>query len=535
MVVKKISEILDSGKAYNEVLLDERHGQDFLPDVLHFLDTKKFEAQLLQQLKQELDSNKFQVKDLIKMEVPKDSFFIRPGARPYLKDLVLYRALADYIGLKADKKLGSSVFNSRFNHKKGGLIHWGEQWLKFERVFWFNYEKGFKYVLKTDITAYFANISLEKLRSSIIAMLDNSEESDQIVKFLYSNLIRPWAEKERNKKFGLPQGGNAFPILANLFLAHVDALFTRNKSLRYLRYSDDIRVLAKTEIEAKNALKTLISELWRIGLDLNEKKTQILTPSQAEREFRDPRQKDMDTLRIILSLGDEALIKKLGTPLLTDLFQRSFDSSNAFGDKHLRFSINCFVRLREIYVGRDREIEGIGIKLIDKLESMPGSTNTFSQFFSVFPQDTFKKKLVRFLKGQTNIYEWQEMWILDSLLRFGSFSQADLQVFKKVAFDKDKHPLTRSKAILLLGKAGDDHERYQLTTKFNEETDYLVKRAIVIATQEFSIAERSDFYSTVKKTDKEQAELVDYIKPLEEPIYFDDYAPSPVSPIEEQY
>ena len=105
-MVKKISEILNLEKAYNEVLHDERHGQDFLPDVLHFLDTKKFKAQLLQQLKEELDNNKFQIRDLIKMDVPKDSFFIRPGARPYLEDLVLYRALANYIGLKTDKKLG---------------------------------------------------------------------------------------------------------------------------------------------------------------------------------------------------------------------------------------------------------------------------------------------------------------------------------------------------------------------------------------------------------------------------------------------
>jgi len=534
-MVKKISEILNLEKAYNEVLHDERHGQDFLPDILHFLDSKKFKGQLLQRVKQELDNNQFQVQNLIKMDVPKDSFFIRPGARPYLQDLVLYRALANYIGLKVDKKLGPGVFSSRFNRKKGELIHWGDQWLKFERAFWASFEKGFKWVLKTDITAYFANIDIERLRSSIIAVLDKSQESDCIVSFLFGNVIRPWAEKERNKGFGLPQGGNASPILANPFLSHVDALLSRNKNLRYLRYSDDIRILAKSEIDAKIALKTLIGELRRIGLDLNEKKTQILTHSQVEQQLRDPRRQDMDTLQTILNLGNEDLIKKLGMPLLNDLFQRSFDSSNAFADRHLRFAINCFNRLREIYRGKNKEIETVGMKLIDKLKSMPGSADTFSRFFSVFPQDTFKKELVKFLKGETNIYEWQEMCILDSLLRFQSFSQAQLQVFRDIAFDRDKHSLTRSKAILLLGKFGNDHERYHLMTKFNEEVDYLVKRAIIVATQRLSIAEKNEFYSTVKRTDREQAELVDYIKSLKEPIYFDDYVPLPVSPIEEQY
>ena len=243
----------------------------------------------------------------------------------------------------------------------------------------------------------------------------------------------------------------------------------------------------------------------------------------------------MDTLRTILNLGDERLIKKLGMPLLDDLFQRSFDSNNAFADKHLRFAVNCFVRLREIYIGKDKEIEAVGMKLIDKLESMPGSADTFSPFFSVFSQDSFKKKLVKFLKGQANIYEWQAMCILDCLLRFQFFSQAQLQVFRDIAFARDKHPLTRSKALLLLGKFGNEHDRQDIMNKFNEEADYLVKRAIIVATQQLSIAERNDFYSTAKQSDQEQAQLIDYIKPLEEPIYFDDYAPSPVSPIEEQY
>ncbi|MBL7209811.1 MAG: RNA-directed DNA polymerase [Dehalococcoidia bacterium] len=534
-MTRRISKILNLEKAYDEVLRDERHGQDFLPDILHFLDTKKFKGQLLQQLKQELDNNKFQVMDLIKMDVPKDSFFIRPGARPYLRDLVLYRGLANYIGLRADRKLGSAVFSSRFDHTKRELFHWSDQWLKFERAFWVNFESGFKYLLRTDVTAYFANIGIERLRNSIIAVLDKSEESDRVVNFLFSNLIRPWAEKERNKGFGLPQGGNASPILANLFLSHVDALLSRNKNLRYLRYSDDIRILAKSRIDAKIALKTLIGELRRIGLDLNEKKTQILASSEVEEQLRDPRRQDMDTIQTILSLGDEDFIKKLGMPLLNDLFQRSFDSSNAFADRHLRFAVNCFVRLREIYGGRDKEIEAVGMRLIDKLEAMPGSADTFSRFFSVFPQDIFKKKLVKFLKGHANIYEWQEMCILGCLLRFQPFSQAELHVFRDIAFDKDKHSLTRSKALLLLGKFGNEHERYHLMNKFNEEADYLVKRAMIVATQKLSIAERSDFYSMVKKTDQEQAELVDHIKSLKEPTYFDDYVPSPISPIEEQY
>ncbi len=534
-MVKKIYEIVSLEKAFDDVLLGMRQGEGFIPDILNFIDVKKIKAQVIRELKQKIDNGQFKAEDLIKMDVPKGNFFIRPAARPYLQDLILYQALANYIGLKADKNLGRNVYSSRFNHKTGKPFNWGEQWQKFERAFWVNFDRGFKYVLKTDITAYFTNISIERLRKSIIAESDRSEDSGEVIKFLINSLLRPWAEKERNKRFGLPQGPSASSILANLFLHNVDVLLSRNKKIQYLRYADDIRILARTKPEAKIALKTLIGQLWGIGLDLNEKKTQILNPSEVEQQLRDPRRQDMDTIGNILNWGSEDLINKVAMPLLNDLFERSFDSSNTFGDRHLRFSINCFVRLREIYKGRAKDIEAIGLKLIDKLESMPGSANTFSRFFSVFPQETFKKQLLQFLKSKDNIYEWQGTWTLDSLLRFHSFSGGELQVFRDIAFNKSKYPLTRSKAILLVGKFGNEPDRYELMTKLNEETDYLVKRAIIVATQELSIAERNDFYSIVKRTDQEQAELVDYIKSLKEPIYFDDYIPSPVSPIEEQY
>jgi len=55
------------------------------------------------------------------------------------------------------------------------------------------------------------------------------------------------------------------------------------------------------------------------------------------------------------------------------------------------------------------------------------------------------------------------------------------------------------------------------------------------ARQRHFIAERNDFYAMVKRTDTEQAELVDYVKSLKELAYFDDYVPSPVLPIEERY
>lgn len=533
--MRKLSEIVNLEKAYRQVLNDEQHSQDLIPDIIYFIDSKNIKARMLDELRKKMDSNQFKVGDLFRMDVPKGNYFIRPAARPHLVDWIVYQALANYVGAKADKKTSSNVYSSRFNRRTSELLHWREQWLKFERAFWANFDGGYRHVFKTDITAYFCNISLEKLRSAIIGMLDTSDESDKVLELLFNGVLRPWTEKQRNAGFGLPQGIITSSILANLFLARVDARLSRNRRIRYLRYADDMRVLAKDLTEAKIALKELSGELRSIGLDLNERKTQILSGSEVERELRDPQQLTIAGVQTILGSGDDRLIREIAIPMLGDLFERSFDSTNPFGGRHLKFSVNCLVRLREIYKDLPDQVEVIGVKLLDQLEYMPSFADVFSRFFGAFPRTSFKKKLLRFLKKPSNIYEWQEMHILDSLLRFDSFNSNDLRLFRDIAFSGDKHVLCRAKAVLLLGKFGDENERYELMARFHDESDYCIRRAIVIGTWELSIAERNSFYTTVKRTDQDQAALIDYVKSTQEPVYFDPFIPSPVSIIEEPY
>lgn len=531
---KKLSEILDLHKAYSEVLDSERRGKVLIPDVINHLDSQVFKDQILGNLKIAIDEGGYCASSLIKMDIPKDTFFIRPAALPSLEDCIIYQAIAGYIGLKVDRKLSAYAFSYRFDRRSGKVFHWAEQWLKFENAFWRNYKGSFKYVLKTDITSYFANISIERLRSSILALSDHNDEMEAVIELLFNSLLRPWSEREVNKHYGLPQGAEASRILGNLFLAHIDALFVRDRRYKYFRYMDDIRILAKTEAEAKLGLKNLIRGLRDIGLDLNEKKTEILEPPRVEQELRNPRAQDQTIIQNAINKGNETIIRTIVFPLLEDLFNQSFNPDNKFSGRHLRFCVNCYIRLREIYSGNDQVIKKIGLTLVERLESTPGSAYVFTRFFSVFPINSLKKPLFKLLRSDNNIYDWQEMWILDSLLRFQSFVKNELEMFRTIAFNRDKHPLVRSKAVLLLGKFGNSHERWELRRIYNEETETLVKRAIIIATQQLSIAERKEFYASVKRSDNEHARLIEYLNNIPSPVYFDKYIPSPITIVEEQ-
>ena len=56
---------------------------------------------------------------------------------------------------------------------------------------------------------------------------------------------------------GSPQGGNISPLLANIYLNEFDQEFEK-RGVAFVRYADDIVLLAKSERAAKRLLKTTI-------------------------------------------------------------------------------------------------------------------------------------------------------------------------------------------------------------------------------------------------------------------------------------
>ena len=90
-----------------------------------------------------------------------------------------------------------------------------------------------------------------------------------------------------NRK-GTPQGGVISPLLANLFLHLLDRIWERRQlqqriGARIVRYADDIVVLCRKGSEQPMAVLRQILE--RMGLTLNEAKTQVVDAYQGKFDF----------------------------------------------------------------------------------------------------------------------------------------------------------------------------------------------------------------------------------------------------------
>lgn len=122
------------------------------------------------------------------------------------------------------------------------------------------------YVAITDIAHFYHRIRINTVAQALErAGIENSLR-ELLIKVL---------EIFEVDRYGLPVGGPASRLLAELVLARVDALLEQ-KSIPFVRFVDDIRLFAKSEDGAQRSLLVLANILGEDGFFLQKQKTQVI-------------------------------------------------------------------------------------------------------------------------------------------------------------------------------------------------------------------------------------------------------------------
>jgi retron-type reverse transcriptase len=131
----------------------------------------------------------------------------------------------------------------------------------------------YPYVFKTDVRSYYASIDQQRLLARLSRYVPRSVLN--LIKDIINPVIHVNGTWHQSGK-GIPVGCGLSPILAEFYLADLDASFTSNArqdTYHYQRYADDILLLARTNHALKRGIKKIRRILSQHGLGTRYKKT----------------------------------------------------------------------------------------------------------------------------------------------------------------------------------------------------------------------------------------------------------------------
>ena len=136
-------------------------------------------------------------------------------------------------------------------------------------------EQGYTHAVSLDLSKYFDTLNHEMLLNILRRNVKDERVIQWIKRYLKSGVMENGVVMETEE--GSPQGGNISPLLANIYLNEFDQEFEK-RGVTFVRYADDIVLLAKSERAATRLLESSTKYLeGTLKLKVNQEKSRVLS------------------------------------------------------------------------------------------------------------------------------------------------------------------------------------------------------------------------------------------------------------------
>ncbi|MEG3899960.1 MULTISPECIES: RNA-directed DNA polymerase [unclassified Microcoleus] len=215
--------------------------------------------------------------DLISYKVPKNAKGIRPKGLSRIEEEIISVAIIQKLGDKTSQLRGSSyAYKISAKHDIRETEYLYEYWfdayrdyMKKARGSASNYPNGA--ILRVDIESFYTKIIQDRLCTELSSELTVSERVRWLIRLLLSKNI-----DEHELGQGITQGSIGSGFYANIYLTSVDAKFGSGNEwgVEFHRYVDDMIIIIPNPEDMDVIESVLTDELQKLGLNLNDKKTE---------------------------------------------------------------------------------------------------------------------------------------------------------------------------------------------------------------------------------------------------------------------
>ena len=505
----KLSDINLLRRAWHLARNDSR--TDFMFDPYRYSDFAFRLDDHLEGLSQSLASMSYHPNPILAIDVPKSSLSVRPGTVLAIEDKIVLFAIAYLVAPRLDKRLPPNVYSWRVKEDAKGkaLFHdheilkfpflkrptiqkrvdfvepWYEVWPRFIQDLEYAYEKeGYRFLVVSDIVAYFENIDLGLLRDLLLAYFP---KQPRIINFLI-DILEHWtwpAIHGASAPQGIPQGNGVSSFLGNIYLLPMDQAFVslaNRRDIKYLRYTDDVKVLAKDMSTAREALFLMNDELRRLRLNIQGSKTRILEGTEIRKEFFDNRLEAVNEIikkiqgKETLSYTErERYVRELKEQLRLVEGTRGIIRNNEL--RLFRRLMTGFTLLRHSEMVRP---------VLDQLERNPDERllNSAVRYLRVQNRNLKRiaERLVAYLTKEDGLFPYQQAHFFMTLRYMRNIpAEGWIEARRHIRLKKN-HWYVRQQAALLLGqKKLVKKELNSLRNAYEKEKNTEVKKALMQA------------------------------------------------------
>lgn len=231
-----------------------------------------------------------------KVYLPKPSGVLRPITLLTVNDQIAYQACLNVVAEALIKKTQKRYFKTVFYHMYAGARSaffyrkWEQAYGAYANAIRRHHASGLRFIATFDLTAFYDSIDHQVLRY----FLKRSGVDDDTTSFLLT-CLKQWtastwsagAGKPIYHDHGIPQGPLSSGLLSEVVLQYLDRIGDGGaKYTRYLRYVDDIRIMARDERSLRRKLVALDVAAKEIGLFPQGTKIAIREISDPEDEIK---------------------------------------------------------------------------------------------------------------------------------------------------------------------------------------------------------------------------------------------------------